>query len=147
MKILCSAALVMIAFVVGCEAQNRRRDAAAIGKIKRISVAKLDPKLRPKPLLRWLQGIVGRSRQITWEVNDCGEQDGSGRQRDFPICVAADTKLADGTEVSILVVVGSYRRGIVGKPQIWWIYLKNKEGALTDVDRLSQLPGALRTRK
>lgn len=147
MKVICFAVLAWVAFAVICQAQSPRRDRAAIAKVKRLSVSKLDRKLSPKPLSQWIQGVVGRSRRIAWEVNDCGEQDGSGDQKDFPICVGADTKLRDGTEVSILVVVGSYRRGVVGKPQIWWIYLKNKEGALTDVDRLGQLPGALRTRR
>ncbi len=68
--------------------------------------------------------MIGKAQKIGWEVNDCGEQDGSGRQKDFPICVQATGHTDDLIDVNVMIVVGTDRRGIVGKPTTWGIWVK-----------------------
>jgi hypothetical protein len=146
MKIIFAAIVFLIFPGPDSAAQDLRRDARAISMVKRLSVAKLDKRLRPKAFKPWLQTVVGSSRRIEWELNDCGEQSGTGNQKDFPICVAAMTKLRDGTEVVVMIAVGTHRRGIVGKPLVWFAYFEPKGGRFTEVRRLGDLPKELKKR-
>lgn len=131
-----AATFILVPEVCG---QDARRDAKAIALIKNIQISHLDSRLRAQGFLQWLRGVVGNSQKIDWEVNDCGEQDGSGRQKDFPICVQAHTFTSDHVEVSIMVMVGSHMRGIVGKPAVWGIWVVTEHDGSKLLDTLSEL--------
>ena len=91
---------------------------------KRVSVRRLDPALRNIPLERWLKRVLGRTAQLAWETNDCGEATGSpaDSSRDLPVCVEATGRVRDLT-VSVSVALGSLEKGISGEPELWqaWI--------------------------
>ena len=58
---------------------------------------------------------------IKWEVNDCGEQTGRvavDHGRVSPMCVEAAIDLKDGHAVTVLVSVGTFRRGPVDVPAV-----------------------------
>lgn len=90
---------------------------------------------------------VEKGQRIEWEVNDCGEQDGSGRQTDFPICVDATVKTKDDITVAVSIVVGTYKRGVIGRPEIWGIWItadKKQPQVLMDLKQISKNILALR---
>jgi hypothetical protein len=124
--------------------QNEERDSRAIAKIKNIRVSKLDDRLPGESFVRWFGKVVGTAQKIDWEVNDCGEQDGSGRQKDFPICVQAHAITLDHVEVSIMIVVGSHRQGLTRKPGVWGIWVEAKPNPSKVLDELNSLPKELR---
>lgn len=135
--------LIVFCFVPPLLGQSEGRDRRAIAEIKNIQVPKLDKRLPAESFARWFAKVVGKGQKIDWEVNDCGEQDGSGRQKDFPICVQAAGKTADLIQISVSIAVGTHKRGIVGKPVIWGIWVEAEPEISKILDELNQLPKEL----
>ena len=102
------------------------RDVKLIAYAKAIPVSQLDAKLPPVTFERWLQKEAGQGAHIAWEVNDCGEQTGGPEDEeqsasDFPVCVEANAKLPDQRVIVVSISVGTFHRGISGKPATFWI--------------------------
>ncbi|MBI3585741.1 MAG: hypothetical protein HY088_01265 [Ignavibacteriales bacterium] len=119
---------------------------AAIKYAQKISVAKLDSTLTGKPLADWLRGIVGKNATIHWELNDCGEQTGNpevDEKRDIPACVGLDVDLMDGRKVSMAILIGTYKKGIFGSPEIYDIFIDSNDG-YHSIKRLSEFEKILR---
>ncbi len=92
--------------------------------------AQLEAGLPAQPFEAWLEQVVGSRGYIEWEANDCGEQDGSGRQTSIPVCGEATVKFRDGREFVASVVVGSLAvhdpsatPEWSAKPSLWWTWL------------------------
>ena len=69
----------------------------------------------------WFRQTVGEHSQISWDINDCGEQSGSAadRGRDFPMCVSANTQIVANLYVSVNIQFGSFKRGLAtAKPVV-----------------------------
>lgn len=136
--------LVLVGFV---DAQTNSRDKTAIEKIKNLSASQLDRELPSIRFPMWLVETVEKGQEIKWEVNDCGEQDGSGRRTDFPICVDATVKTQDNITVSVCIVVGTYKRGVFGRPELWGIWInadKKQPQVLMDLKQIPKHILALR---
>jgi hypothetical protein len=95
-----------------------------------VRASSLEPGLPDKPFGEWLNSNLGQVDRIQWEANDCGENDGSGRQESVPVCAAAEITLADGWQLSVWIAVGSQQlQGPstapkpLDNPQIAWIWL------------------------
>lgn len=95
-----------------------------IEKAKSFSARELHSSLPDVSYEEWFSGFVGESAEIIWEVNDCGEQDGSGEEKDFPVCVEASAEIPKDKKLAISVILGTYKKGMVGTPQIWMIDVK-----------------------
>lgn len=121
------------------------RDQKMIAYAKALPVSKLDTKLPAIPFERWLQKQAGEGAQITWEVNDCGEQTGSAEEseRDLPVCVEADARLRDKRVIVVSIAVGTYDRGISGKPATWWITVGHDPSRDEPLGSLSEVPERL----
>ncbi len=92
--------------------------------------AQLEAGLPAQPFEAWLQQAVGTRGNIEWEANDCGEQNGSGRQTSIPVCGEATVKFRDGRQFVASVVVASLAvRDPSATPQwsdrpsLWWTWL------------------------
>lgn len=76
--ILCA----MLTCVLSISAADvNRQGAKLISRVKNISVATLDQALPEAGFEQWLQTEAGADTRLEWEVNDCGEQTGSLRDR------------------------------------------------------------------
>lgn len=137
------ACIAVLLLASSGSSQNLRRDSKAIGIVKNLSVSKLDRRLKFRSFSNWFGSVVRNSRTIGWEVNDCGEQDGSGRQKDFPICVQASGTTKDKLEIVVMIVVGSHKRGIRGKPSVWGLWINRESERPIEMNELSQLAGEL----
>src|SRR5690349_7492013 len=63
----------------------------AINQIKNLEVSRLDPKLPRVQFGSWFASILDPETKIAWELNDCGEQAGGGKDStDIPTCVQAE---------------------------------------------------------
>lgn len=137
---------LLLSFITCVEtvgAQREERDAKAISKVKNIAVSRLDKKLSSLSFSRWFSRTLRNKQPALWELNDCGEQDGSGRQKDFPICVQAYAKTSDQIAVTVMIAVGTHKRGIFGKPVTWGIWVGSDQVSSIVLDRLNDLPKAL----
>ena len=108
---------------------------------KHIDVAELDAALPSTSLYDWLNGLAKASERVAWEFNDCGEQTGTeaDRGRDFPKCLEGSI-VSSTTHASILgiqVCVGTWQKGITGKPKIRLIYYTGQ--STMDIQSLSAL--------
>jgi hypothetical protein len=138
------AAWLLLLMAVGAVGQTPR-DRKMIDYAKAIPVSQLDAKLPATPFEKWLIKQAGEGAQITWEVNDCGEQTGSPEDadNDFPICVEADAHLRDKRVIVVSIAVGTYKKGITGKPVTWWITVGKDPKSDEPLDKLSEVPEEL----
>ena len=128
--------------------QESRFEKRAVAYAQRISVSQLDDSLAERPFADWLKEIVGQKAEISWEVNDCGEQTGTGadKNRDIPMCVEAVARLSDGRNVYISISVGTVRKGIWGRPGVFFAFIQSGDVYSPDIKRLGDLPKMLNTR-
>lgn len=138
MRFVRTAACLGLLIAVAAAGQTPR-DRKVIAHTKALLVSQLDPKLPAVPFERWLIKEAGEGAQISWEVNDCGEQTGTAEDRDsdFPLCVEAEAHMRDKRVIVVSIAVGTYQRGIAGKPVTWWITVGHDllRPAAEDVER------------
>jgi hypothetical protein len=135
--------------ISGPQADIQARDARAIAAAKNTSVHRLDPSLANAPFVKWLRGVVGPQPQITWEVNDCGEQTGnpeSDKGRDFPICVEAQAALQQKNKLSVSVSVGTLNTGVrPAAVRFAYAVIVGPNGSTRSIRKLSQVPQAMQS--
>ena len=98
-----------------------------IEKMKTINANTVNSSLPAVSYEKWFSGFVGDGIKLNWEVNDCGEQDGSGKQKDFPICVEVSANLLKNRKLAISTVLGTHKKGLVGSPKVWMVYIYENE--------------------
>ncbi len=108
---------------------------------KSVNAHALDASLPDTDFAIWYSAVTGQS-SIEWESNDCGEQDGSGTQADFPICVEARAELPGQGTLSVSMALGSYKKGITGDPVLWIIYIQ-EDGQIRLLNGMAELKAAL----
>ncbi|WLE98846.1 MAG: hypothetical protein QTN59_08395 [Candidatus Electrothrix communis] len=118
---------------------------------KHIDVTKLDASLPSESLYDWFNGLAKETERVEWEFNDCGEQTGTvaDRGRDFPKCLEGSI-VSSTTYARILAIqvhVGTWQRGIVGKPLLGWIYYTKPDQSAVDIQSLSALKKAVSSAK
>lgn len=140
----------ILLFVSGLGAQApplSKRDKAAIQRARKVLISTFDSRL-PKVGLDDFLKSEGDGVPIRWEVNDCGEQTGNpavDRGRDFPICAEALMALRDGRTVSVSVAVGTHKKGVSGRPELFYVTMTGDDGAAHSV-RLVDLPAQIHRR-
>lgn len=98
-----------------------------IAHAKKIHVSSLDSTLSAQRIEAWLRSLAGARAILTWETNDCGEQTGvpgDGSNINPPICAEIHVQLADNRSIGIQIVVGTFKGGITGEPQVFFIYVR-----------------------
>jgi len=116
-----------------------------IQRVRTTSVRSLEPGL-PNVSLEFFLKSEGQGAPVAWEVNDCGEQAGNpevDHGRDTPMCVAAEMDLKDRRVVSVLVSVGTQKKGSFGAPSLHSVTLIEASGLVRPLKHLSDLPMAL----
>lgn len=133
--------LLLSVIVVDAQTSEKR----IITYARKIRASKLDPSLPNKSVEAWLRSVVGSKAEMFWESNDCGEGTGSGsdRDRNLPACAEVTAKLSDGRIVGIRIIVGTYRKGIIGAPAFHYAYIASGEEH-EPINELRNLPALLR---
>ena len=128
--------VLFMLFGVMCSAQTSRElDQRVIAASKQVYVDKLDVQLPHTRFDAWLQKQIGSAR-IEWESNDCGEQDGFTQRADIPLCGQATATLSDGRKLTVMIGVGTLRKGVQGSPGVWFLAVEDKTSThLSDLPR------------
>jgi hypothetical protein len=144
--------VLAVALVLAPQARPQRKAAPAkptleqrvVATAKQVSAKALDPELPEQPFADWFQSVVGKDTKVEWESNDCGEQTGDPKTTpaDPPICGQASAKLSGARTVTVMIAVGSYRKGVTGDPAVFFVGI-DVENTFEPVDKLHQLPAAL----
>jgi len=135
------ATLLIFSGVLSSAQGVRDLDRRVIAAAKVVYVDKLDVQLPHMRFEAWLKTQVG-NLPIAWEANDCGEQDGFTARADVPLCGEASATLADGRKLTVMIGVGTLRKGVQGAPGVWFLGLDDKTST-----HLSDLPKFLRATK
>lgn len=149
------AAVLALALVFAPQARAQRKAAPAkkasptleqrvVAVVKQVSAKSLDPELPDQPFAEWFQSVVGKETKVAWESNDCGEQTGDPKTTpaDFPICGQASAKFPGAREVTVMVAVGSHKKGITGAPSVFYAGM-DVENTFEPIQKLHDLPAAL----
>ena len=110
-----------------------------------IKVSDLDSTLPEQHIEEWLTSLVGAKATISWEVNDCGEQTGvpgDSSSINPPTCAQVTSNLEDGRTVGIQIIIGTFKEGIKGKPQVHFFYVENQV-VFESVSKLRELPSLI----
>jgi hypothetical protein len=105
----------------------------------------LDPKLPNASFATWFSQLVGPKAGVVWQLSECGEL--GDRQNksewDLAACTEANAVLPDGRKVMVAISIGTFKRGISGKPVFCFAIIEH--GAhLYQIRRLHDLPDHLR---
>ncbi len=114
-------AICVVAVLLGCSTYAPSEE-HVVAYAKALQVSAIDAALPPGlTLAEWIS-IRAQGGLVTWESNDCGEQTGdpATTPSDFPICAEAQFKTCAGLTASLSLAVGTLRRGISSRPDLFW---------------------------
>jgi hypothetical protein len=126
-------------------ASNQSLEQRAIGAAKQVSAKELDRQLPEQSFEKWFQEFVGANVNVTWEANDCGEQSGdpATTPADPPLCAQASALVGDEDGVTVMIAVGTYKKGISGKPAVFYAAVdRPADGVSVPVKALHELAEA-----
>jgi hypothetical protein len=142
--------LVMLSLLVtsSCSGQLPYTQKQVVAYARSIDVKTLDSSLPSQRLEDWLQSGPPHARIGYWIVANTCDLKPDSQSEDYPLC-AKVSFTRNGKGGFFLVQVGTNRRGIIGRPQLYGdieiVKLGKKEGwTLTgSAERLSDLPTLL----
>lgn len=133
--------LAVLAGVAGAREPGEARDRRVIEAVRRVPARSIDPSLPQQPLEDWLEERkADPAEPLVWEVDDCGEQSGTPADagRDFPMCVSVSFRYTEVSTAYVVLMVGTFRKGLQGTPQLAWGSVQGPWGS-EPVKRLADL--------
>lgn len=82
-------------------------DQEIISRAKAAKLSDLQPGMPEQQFGDWIQETFSNKATISWEVNDCGENDGSGHQEQVPVCAQVNLDFPAGEHGQVWILVGS----------------------------------------
>jgi len=116
----------------------------AVSDTQRTLASDLDAELPKLPFTDWFVKVVGPGAGVVWQLGECGEQvdaaaNGDG---DTQACVEVNATLSDGRRAIVMIVVGTFKKGLTGPPAFRFGVIEQK-GKLRPIRRLSELQNLL----
>ena len=121
--------------------QTESFEKRAISSAQEISASDLDAALPNRPFVSWFSEVIGPKAGVVWQLTECGEQIGAGK--DLPACAEVNASLPGGRKVFVTISVGTFKKGLTGKPSLFRAVIEQNE-RFYQVRRLSDLPEKLR---
>src|SRR5262245_14538051 len=112
----------------------------AVSDTQRTLASDLDAELPRLPFTDWFGKLVGPGAGVVWQLSECGEHvdASSNGDGDMQACVEVNTILSDGRKVVVMIVVGTFKKGVTGPPAFRFGVIDQK-GKLRPIRRLSDL--------
>jgi TonB family protein len=116
----------------------------AVSDTQRTLASDLDAELPKLPFTDWFVKLVGPGAGVVWQLSECGEHvdaapNGDG---DTQACVEVNATLSDGRRAIVMIVVGTFKKGVTGPPAFRFGVIEQK-GKLRAIRRLSELQNLL----
>jgi hypothetical protein len=139
--------LMMLLFLVASSslAQRPYTEKQVIAYAKAIDVKTLDPSLSSQRLEDWLQSGPPRAHIWYWSMEDTCDLKPDSASVDYPLCARIGFSRS-GEGGFFLVQVGTIRKGIIGRPQLYGdigVGEVNSFVMTGTAERLSDLPSLL----
>src|SRR5215475_3052128 len=117
----------------------------AISSAQEISASNLDWALPDRPFAGWFSEVIGPKAGVVWQLAECGERIAATGEagHDLPACAEVNASLPDGRKVFVVISVGTFKKGLTGKPAFFRAVIEQNE-RFYQVRRLSDLPEGLR---
>jgi hypothetical protein len=117
----------------------------AISSAQKMSASDLDAVLPDRPFAGWFYETIGPDAGVVWQLTECGEKITAPGEtgQDLPACAEITARLLDGRNVYVAISVGTFKKGLTGKPSFFLAVIEQNE-ELYPVRRLSNLPEMLR---
>jgi TonB family protein len=125
--------------------QIKSLEKRAISSAQEMSASDLDTALPDRPFAGWFSEVVGPKAGVVWQLTECGDPlaASGGAGQDLPACAEVNAWLPSGRKVFVLISVGTFKKGLAGKPSLFCAVIEQNE-RLYQVRRLSELPQRLR---
>jgi hypothetical protein len=143
MKIFVIANVLCIWMAAATQAGSFER--RAISSAQRVSASDLDEALPTRPFARWFNKTIGPDAGVVWQLTQCGAPITAPGEtgQDLPACAEINARLPDGRNVFVAISVGTFKKGLTGKPSFFLAVIEQNE-RLYPVRRLRDLPEMLR---
>jgi Gram-negative bacterial TonB protein C-terminal len=117
----------------------------AISSAQKTSASDLDEALPDRPFSGWFNETIGPDAGVVWQLTQCGAPITAPGEtgQDLPACAEISAYLPDGRKVFVAISVGTFKKGMTGKPSFFLAVIQQNE-ELYPVRRLSDLPEGLR---
>jgi len=137
--------LIALCVWMGIVAQSESFEKRSISLIQQIPASNLDVKLPNRPFLAWFSDAVGQEVGVVWQLVECGAPVSVPGVigQDVPACAEANVVLPNGNRLIVDIAVGTFKRGVIGKPAFVGGVIDSGE-RLYPVRRLFDLPQMLR---
>jgi hypothetical protein len=118
----------------------------ALATVQQMPVSSLDPELPNTSFANWFSQLVGPKAGVIWQLTECGEfgDRQSASEWDLAACTEANAVLPDGRKVMVAIRIGTFKRGISGKPVFYYAIIEDDD-RLRQTRRLRDLPDHLRS--
>jgi hypothetical protein len=117
---------------------SKEAENAAIKRVKKVDVSSLESGL-PKVTLEFFLKYESEGAPIGWRGSDCELLKGKPFVDRELLCVEADIDLKGDRSATIVVSVGTFKKGSVGVPRLCGVTVTDANGR-THAVRLSDLP-------
>jgi hypothetical protein len=116
----------------------------ALATVQQLPVSSLDPELPNTSFANWFSQLVGPNAGVIWQLTECGEfvDRQSTSELDITACTEANAVLPDGRKVMVAIRIGTFKRGISGKPVFCYAIIEDDD-QLRQTRRLRDLPDHL----
>src|SRR5215475_9044708 len=127
--------------------QDRSADAQlsmekqAVAGARQILASALDADLPKISFSDWFEKVVGRKAGMVWQLSECGDATPNAAS-DAPACVEVNTLLPDSRKVIVMIVVGTFKKGMAGRPAFHFGVVEER-GKLRQIKRLGDLQNIL----
>jgi TonB family protein len=125
----------------------------AIADTQRSLASTLDTRLPDISFADWHEKVVGKKAGVVWQLSECGEKAETtiNGSQDPRACVEVNTLLSDGRRVIIMIAVGTFKKGITGRPTFQFGVIQQNDELrsirrLGDLQILLSAPGELAKR-
>src|SRR5262245_13302230 len=135
-----SAIAIALCVSLSSMAQTASFEKQALALAQGVLASDLDASLPKRPFATWFNQLVGPQAGIGWQLTDCSERNRAGR--DLSACAEVNACLPDGRVVIVMISVGTFKKGLTGKPTIFRAVVE-REQQLYQTLRLSELPKIL----
>jgi TonB family protein len=139
-----TAIALVLCVVMNTSPQIAEFEKQALASVQRRSASLFDDQLPRRPFGMWFQEIAGERAGVVWQLSECGDPEGgSEKDGDIPACAEANAVLANGSKVVVMILVGTFKRGLKGEPSFLGAVIEHKD-QFYQVSRLRDLPRLVR---
>jgi TonB family protein len=126
-------------------AQTNSFEKQALSLVQAMPASSLDAGLPGRPFASWIEQVTGPKAGVVWQLTECGDQIVAPDQTgpDLPACAEVNANLPDGRKVFVMISVGTFKKGLTGKPKLFRAVIEQNE-RFYQAGRLSDLPEMLR---